>query len=168
MGEEQDAINRGWQEKGDWLRQCLDLQLFNREADNIDAATGSHETFLEFSDLGVNFHFQFYTFLLFFLYYIYIYIFECITDPIINLMQSTLDDVEALLKRHDDFENTLIAQDERLKTFSEMARKLVEADYYDAKAINDRKKQVRLLLLSAEESLWIFTCANLHYLLLFR
>ncbi|KAK4313156.1 hypothetical protein Pmani_015473 [Petrolisthes manimaculis] len=108
LGEEQGAIHRGWQEKGDWLRQCMDLQLFNREADQIDAATSSHETFLEYKDLG-----------------------------------GTLDDVEALLKRHDDFENTLMAQDERLRTFSEMADKLIAAEHYDAKYIHDRRNQVR-------------------------
>ncbi|XP_066955513.1 spectrin beta chain, non-erythrocytic 5 isoform X7 [Macrobrachium rosenbergii] len=108
LGEEQRAIHRGWQEKGDWLRQCMDLQLFNREADQIDAATSSHETFLDFKDLG-----------------------------------STLDDVEALLKRHDDFENTLMAQDERLRAFSEMADKLILAEHYDAKYINERRDQVR-------------------------
>lgn len=107
LDEEQRAIHRGWQEKGDWLRQCMDLQLFNREADQIDAATSSHETFLDYKDLG-----------------------------------STLDDVEALLKRHDDFENTLMAQDERLRVFSEMADKLIAAEHYDAKYINDRRNQV--------------------------
>lgn len=55
LGEEQRAIHRGWQEKGDWLRQCMDLQLFNREADQIDAATRSHEAFLDYKDLGVIF-----------------------------------------------------------------------------------------------------------------
>ncbi|XP_071547281.1 spectrin beta chain, non-erythrocytic 5 isoform X4 [Panulirus ornatus] len=108
LGEEQRAIHRGWQEKGDWLRQCMDLQLFNREADQIDAATRSHEAFLDYKDLG-----------------------------------GTLDDVEALLKRHDDFENTLMAQDERLRTFSEMADKLIAAEHYDAKYINERRDQVR-------------------------
>ncbi|XP_050686605.1 spectrin alpha chain-like [Eriocheir sinensis] len=108
LGEEQRAIHRGWQEKGDWLRQCMDLQLFNREADQIDAATSSHETFLDYKDLG-----------------------------------GTLDDVEALLKRHDDFENTLMAQDERLRTFSEMADKLITAEHYESKYINERRNQVR-------------------------
>lgn len=59
-----------------------------------------------------------------------------------RLTQSTLDDVEALLKRHDDFENTLMAQDERLRVFSEMADKLIAAEHYDAKYINDRRDQV--------------------------
>lgn len=57
--------------------------------------------------------------------------------------QGTLDDVEALLKRHDDFENTLMAQDERLRSFSEMADKLITAEHYESKYINDRRNQVR-------------------------
>jgi spectrin beta len=49
---EQAALGRGWKEKQNWLDQCHQLQLFNREADNIDAATSAHQAFLEFSDLG--------------------------------------------------------------------------------------------------------------------
>ncbi|KAK7865818.1 hypothetical protein R5R35_001276 [Gryllus longicercus] len=104
---EHQAVLRGWGEKGDWLRQCLDLQLLNREADQIDASTSSHEVFLANTDLG-----------------------------------ESLDDVEALLKRHEDFENTLYAQDERLKAFSEMADKLIEAGHYDSKYIDERRNQV--------------------------
>lgn len=54
LNAEHEAVLRGWNEKGDWLNQCLDLQLFNKEADNIDATTSSHEAFLEFTDLGVS------------------------------------------------------------------------------------------------------------------
>ncbi|CAG9768666.1 unnamed protein product [Ceutorhynchus assimilis] len=49
---EQAAISRGWHEKEHWLQQCLRLQEFNKEADNIDAVTSAHLAFLEFSDLG--------------------------------------------------------------------------------------------------------------------
>lgn len=52
---EQAAIARGWKEKEHWLQQCLRLQEFNKEADNIDAVTSAHMAFLEFSDLGVSF-----------------------------------------------------------------------------------------------------------------
>lgn len=51
---EQDAIARGWKEKELWLQQCLQLQMFNKEADNIDAVTSAHQAFLEFCDLGVS------------------------------------------------------------------------------------------------------------------
>lgn len=50
---EQDAIHRGWGEKQKWLQQCVELQIFNREADKIDATTKSHEAFLEYKNLGV-------------------------------------------------------------------------------------------------------------------
>lgn len=50
---EQAAIARGWKEKELWLQQCLQLQMFNKEGDNIDAVTSAHQAFLEFSDLGV-------------------------------------------------------------------------------------------------------------------
>jgi len=53
LDEERRALQRGWQQKDDFLRQTFDLQIFNKEADQIDAASSSHEAFLEFFDLGV-------------------------------------------------------------------------------------------------------------------
>lgn len=53
LDEERKALLRGWEQKDDFLRQTLDLQLFNKEADHIDAATSSQEVFLEYCDLGV-------------------------------------------------------------------------------------------------------------------
>uniref|UniRef100_A0A5S6R1A2 Spectrin beta chain n=1 Tax=Trichuris muris TaxID=70415 RepID=A0A5S6R1A2_TRIMR len=41
-----------WQNKRKVLGEMLDLQLFNREADHIDAATKGHEAFLEINDVG--------------------------------------------------------------------------------------------------------------------
>ncbi|SPP87212.1 spectrin beta chain, non-erythrocytic 5 isoform X2 [Drosophila guanche] len=104
---EQDAIHRGWAEKQKWLLQCVELQMFNREADKIDATTKSHEAFLEYNNLG-----------------------------------ASLDEVEAILKRHLDFEKTLMAQDKILKGFSDNADKLIANDHYDAKYIGDRRNQV--------------------------
>lgn len=43
-----------WKERDLMLRQQLDLQLFNREAERIDATTKGHEAFLDYSDLGVS------------------------------------------------------------------------------------------------------------------
>lgn len=54
LAAEQDAVQRGWMEKQKWLQQCVELQIFNREADKIDATTKSHEAFLEYVDLGVS------------------------------------------------------------------------------------------------------------------
>nr|XP_018898887.1 PREDICTED: spectrin beta chain, non-erythrocytic 1 isoform X2 [Bemisia tabaci] len=106
LNAEQNAVLQGWKEKENWLRQCLNLQLLNKEADHIDTITSSHEAFLEFTDLG-----------------------------------GSIDDVEALLKRHEDFENTLYAQDERLKAFSDLADKFIAAGHND-KAIDERRNAV--------------------------
>ncbi|XP_055911888.1 spectrin beta chain, non-erythrocytic 5 isoform X2 [Eupeodes corollae] len=104
---EKDAIHRGWVEKQKWLQQCVELQIYNREADKIDATTKGHEAFLEYSNLG-----------------------------------NSLDEVEAIFKRHIDFEKSLMAQDKILKGFSDHADKLIANDHYDSKYIDNRRNQV--------------------------
>lgn len=117
---EQDAIHRGWSEKQKWLLQCVELQNFNREADKIDATTKSHEAFLEYNNLGVSEELLKMNFI------------ELISVASFRL-QSSLDEVEAILKRHLDFEKSLMAQDKILKGFSDNADKLIANDHYDAK-----------------------------------
>lgn len=53
MDSEQRLLRDIWSTKERTLKDQLDLQLFNREADRIDAATKGHEAFLELNDLGV-------------------------------------------------------------------------------------------------------------------
>lgn len=43
-----------WAEKEQLLKEMLDLQLLNTEAERIDAATKGHEAFLEITNLGVS------------------------------------------------------------------------------------------------------------------
>lgn len=87
--------NDKWRDKLRHLEECLDLQVFNREADKIDATTKSHDAFLDNRDKG-----------------------------------TSLDEVEAILKRHNDFENTLEAQAKILKAFSDKANKLIANKHY--------------------------------------
>lgn len=47
------------------------------------------------------------------------------------LTQETVDDVETLFKRHEDFENTLVVQDEKLKDLDEMANKRIAEKHPD-------------------------------------
>ena len=54
LNAEHQAVMHGWVEKGDWLWQCWDLQLLNREANQIEASTSSHEVFLANTELGVS------------------------------------------------------------------------------------------------------------------
>uniref|UniRef100_A0A182W3B1 Spectrin beta chain n=1 Tax=Anopheles minimus TaxID=112268 RepID=A0A182W3B1_9DIPT len=104
---ERQRLHGAWLAKEKKLQQCIELQIFNREADKIDATTKSHEAYLEYDDLG-----------------------------------DSLDDVEAIMKRHIDFENSLGAQDKILKNFSEGADRLIRNNHYDAKYIDERRAQV--------------------------
>uniref|UniRef100_A0A915PUP8 Spectrin beta chain n=1 Tax=Setaria digitata TaxID=48799 RepID=A0A915PUP8_9BILA len=49
---EQQSLNALWKEKERRLKELLNLQLLNTEAERIDAATKGHEAFLELSNLG--------------------------------------------------------------------------------------------------------------------
>lgn len=113
---EREAVQRGWAEKQKWLQQCVELQVFNREADKIDATTKGHEAFLEYADLGVSGLRSMFSILLILM---------------IVLFQNSLDEVEAILKRYADFENTLNAQDKILKGFSDHADRLIGNNHYD-------------------------------------
>lgn len=44
----------GWLEKDAYLKQCVQLQSFNREADQMDASSGAHEAYLEFNQDAVS------------------------------------------------------------------------------------------------------------------
>lgn len=114
---EQDTIQKMFLDKQKLLQQGVELQVFNREADKIDATTKSHEAFLEFTDLG-----------------------------------SSLDDVEAIIKRHNDFENTLNAQNKILKLFSDGANKLVANGHSKSDYINKRRNDVMLRRNAVKES----------------
>lgn len=50
---EVNTVLEEWAQKKEWIQQCLALQVFNKEADHIDAATSGSEMFLEYTDLGV-------------------------------------------------------------------------------------------------------------------
>ncbi|XP_045781545.1 spectrin beta chain, non-erythrocytic 2 [Maniola jurtina] len=114
---EQQAIIKEWQAKDLHLKQCLQLQSFNREADQIDASSGAHEAFLDYNHCG-----------------------------------SSVDEAEALLKRHEELEARLTAQDERLAAFAQKAHSLANqknkhyaADHIEARraAVLQRRDNVR-------------------------
>ena len=52
---ERKGVLSGWQEKEDWLKQVTDLQLFNGEADQLDASTSTQAKLLENLGVGDNF-----------------------------------------------------------------------------------------------------------------
>ena len=45
-------------------------------------------------------------------------------------IQTSVDSVEALIKKHSDFEGTSVAHEERTKALSEQANRLIHAGHY--------------------------------------
>ncbi|CAH0730722.1 unnamed protein product, partial [Brenthis ino] len=109
LAAEQAALLQEWRDKEQYLRQVLQLQSFNREADHIDASSGAHEAFLDYNHCG-----------------------------------SSVDEAEALLKRHEELEARLQAQDERLAAFAQRADALAALDppHYAKEHIASRRAAV--------------------------
>merc|ERR1711892_334918 len=51
----------------------------------------------------------------------------------------SLDSVEALIKKHEDFEKSLAAQEEKIKALDEFATKLIEGQHYAADDVAQRR-----------------------------
>ncbi|XP_011311624.1 spectrin alpha chain isoform X1 [Fopius arisanus] len=54
----------------------------------------------------------------------------------------SLDSVEALIKKHEDFDKSLAAQEEKIKALDEFAGKLIEGEHYAADDVAQRRKSL--------------------------
>jgi spectrin alpha len=54
----------------------------------------------------------------------------------------SLDSVEALIKKHEDFEKSLAAQEEKIKALDEFATKLIDGEHYAADDVAQRRAMV--------------------------
>lgn len=52
----------------------------------------------------------------------------------------SLDSVEALIKKHEDFEKSLAAQEEKIKALDEFATKLIEGQHYASEDVSQRRE----------------------------
>ncbi|KAL0808290.1 hypothetical protein ABMA28_012785 [Loxostege sticticalis] len=107
LQDEQKAVEKQWAEKDAYLKQLVQLQSFNREADQIDASSSAHKASLEYPQCG-----------------------------------SSVDEVEALIKRHEELEARLSAQDERLAALKQRAAALQRDDHYASDHIIARRDAV--------------------------
>lgn len=55
----------------------------------------------------------------------------------------SLDSVESLLKKHEDFEKSLAAQEEKIHALDEFATKLIEGQHYAAEDVAKRRETVK-------------------------
>uniref|UniRef100_A0A8C4WXB9 Spectrin alpha, non-erythrocytic 1 n=1 Tax=Eptatretus burgeri TaxID=7764 RepID=A0A8C4WXB9_EPTBU len=95
LGAERTSLLELWETRRQQYEQCMDLQLFNRDTEQVDNWMSKQEAFLLNDDLG-----------------------------------DSLDSVESLLKKHEDFEKSLSAQEEKITALDEFATKLIQGEHY--------------------------------------
>ncbi|XP_072344928.1 spectrin alpha chain, non-erythrocytic 1 isoform X1 [Scyliorhinus torazame] len=104
LAEEKVSLLDLWELRRHQYEQCMDLQLFYRDTEQVDNWMSKQEAFLLNEDLG-----------------------------------DSLDSVEALLKKHEDFEKSLGAQEEKITALEEFATKLIQSDHYAKEDVAARR-----------------------------
>uniref|UniRef100_A0A3Q3QVI0 Spectrin alpha chain, non-erythrocytic 1 n=1 Tax=Monopterus albus TaxID=43700 RepID=A0A3Q3QVI0_MONAL len=104
LTEEKESLLELWEIRRQQYEQCMDLQLFYRDTEQVDNWMSKQEAFLLNEDLG-----------------------------------DSLDSVEALLKKHEDFEKSLSAQEEKITALDEFATKLIQNNHYAKEDVATRR-----------------------------
>uniref|UniRef100_A0A671XV45 Spectrin alpha chain, non-erythrocytic 1 n=1 Tax=Sparus aurata TaxID=8175 RepID=A0A671XV45_SPAAU len=104
LTEEKESLLDLWEVRRQQYEQCMDLQLFYRDTEQVDNWMSKQEAFLLNEDLG-----------------------------------DSLDSVEALLKKHEDFEKSLSAQEEKITALDEFATKLIQNNHYAKEDVATRR-----------------------------
>uniref|UniRef100_A0AAY4DFS0 Spectrin alpha, non-erythrocytic 1 n=1 Tax=Denticeps clupeoides TaxID=299321 RepID=A0AAY4DFS0_9TELE len=104
LTEEKESLLELWELRRQQYEQCMDLQLFYRDTEQVDNWMSKQEAFLLNEDLG-----------------------------------DSLDSVEALLKKHEDFEKSLSAQEEKITALDEFATKLIQNNHYAKEDVATRR-----------------------------
>ncbi|XP_069465274.1 spectrin alpha chain, non-erythrocytic 1 isoform X5 [Ambystoma mexicanum] len=104
LAEERTTLLELWELRRQQYEQCMDLQLFYRDTEQVDNWMSKQEAFLLNEDLG-----------------------------------DSLDSVEALLKKHEDFEKSLSAQEEKITALDEFATKLIQNNHYAKEDVSSRR-----------------------------
>uniref|UniRef100_A0A8D2LXY2 Spectrin alpha chain, non-erythrocytic 1 n=1 Tax=Varanus komodoensis TaxID=61221 RepID=A0A8D2LXY2_VARKO len=104
LSDERTSLLELWELRRQQYEQCMDLQLFYRDTEQVDNWMSKQEAFLLNEDLG-----------------------------------DSLDSVEALLKKHEDFEKSLSAQEEKITALDEFATKLIQNNHYAKEDVATRR-----------------------------
>lgn len=104
---EREALLNLWEARRIQFEQCMDLQLFYRDAEQAESWMSKQEALLENRDVG-----------------------------------DSLDAVEALMRKHEDFEKSLIAQEEKMKHIDDFATKLIENQHYAAPQVAELQQSL--------------------------
>lgn len=97
-----------WEERRVQLEQCMDLQLFYRDAEQSESWIAKQEAILANKDVG-----------------------------------DSLDSVEALIRKHEDFEKSLLAQEEKMKHLDDFASKLIDNNHYASTEVAEVQRALK-------------------------
>lgn len=97
-----------WEEKRVLLEQCMDLQLFYRDTEQLESWIVKQDAFLENKDVG-----------------------------------DSLDSVEALIRKHEDFEKSMLAQEEKIKHIDGFATKLIANEHYAVPQVTELQNNLQ-------------------------
>ena len=57
-------------------------------------------------------------------------------------LTDTLDSVESLIKKHEDFDKAITLQEQKINAIESFAQQLINNDHYDGPAIGTKRDQV--------------------------
>lgn len=63
-------------------------------------------------------------------------------EAFLNQEQVSSDNVDALIKKHEDFDKAINSQQEKISALQNLAEQLIASKHYDAPAIADKRNQV--------------------------
>ena len=101
---EKEQLDSLWASKKTLYEQCMDLQLFLRDTEQVQNWMNKQDAFLSNTDIG-----------------------------------DSLDSVESLIKKQDDFTKSLSAQEEKIKNLNDYAARLNDANHYASNEIASKR-----------------------------
>ena len=117
LRERRDALLLLWNTKNELLSQCYEVQLFMRDCDQADTWLLKQENLLSSNSSN---------------------------SSNIRIVAESLDDVEALLKKHDDFEKSLQAQEDKARLLDEFGERLSSNENcYAREQVDERRMRLR-------------------------
>ncbi len=112
MAEAREDLEKAWIARRMQLDQCLELQLFYRDCEQAESWMTAREAFLAADD----------------------------TDAASAGGEG--ENVEALIKKHEDFDKAISNQEEKIESLSTYADQLVASDHYGSSDIEGKKREV--------------------------
>lgn len=112
MQQARDSLEMAWKARQDKLDQCLELQLFNRDCETAEQWMKSRDNALRDADSSQ------------------------------ANRNAGAESVEAAIKRHEDFDRAINAQEEKIANLQAFANTLIQNEHYDKENVQAKINNV--------------------------